>query len=271
MRDLLKQARKENKAIGAFSISSTDMILGIISAAEEAGRPVILQIAECRLSTSPLEVIGPAMVAAAKYAKVPVAVHLDHGLTLETVEKALKIGFTSVMIDGSQLSLEENIALTSKVIEMAKPYGAAVEAEIGRVGRTESGEDAPALCASPEDALRFVESAPVDALAVAIGNAHGVYIGTPDLRFDVLEALEGKGMPPMVLHGGTGISDDDFRRCIGLGMNKINIATATFQAVNAAAPGEGGYFAMAQRMQSAAKEVAEKHIRIFNNEGGNPQ
>jgi len=263
MRDLLSQAKHHACAIGAFSVSSMDMIRGVIRAAEKCNAPVILQVAECRLPSSPLHMIGPAMLAAARSAAVPVSVHLDHGLTLPCIRQALEMGFTSVMIDGSHLPMDENMALSNHVMALAQPYGAAVEAEIGRVGKTESGENAPALCASPEDAVAFAKSTRVDALAVAIGNAHGVYVGAPQLQFDVLEAILKQIDTPMVLHGGTGISRQDFRRCIDLGMHKINIATATFQAVHRAAQDAPDYFAMSDQMAAAAEEVALKHIDIF--------
>lgn len=262
-KDLLLEARKSKRAVGAFSVSSIDMILGVIRAAEELKTPVLLQVAECRLNASPLHIIGSAMIAAAKEAKVPVAVHLDHGLTLDCVRQAIDLGFSSVMIDGSALSMDENIALTRKVVDMAHPKGVAVEAEIGRVGKTESGEDAPAMCADPDEAARFVRETDVDALAVAIGNAHGVYVGTPQLRFDILEKVGELTDIPLVLHGGTGISDEDFRHCVALGMNKINIATASFMAATGAAQGAKGYFDMAQRIQDAVYEVAKHHIGVF--------
>ena len=268
MRDLLMAARAENRAVGAFSVSSIDMICGVVRAAEETNTPVILQVAQVRLPHSPLHVIGPAMLSAARHARVPVAVHLDHGTTEDCIREALELGFSSVMFDGSRLPMAENIARTREVIRMAEKYGAAVEAEIGVVGKTESGEALTAQCADPEDAVRFVQETGVDALAVAIGNAHGVYEGTPELRFDVLERMQGRcGNCAFVLHGGTGISDSDFRRAIGLGMNKINIATASFMAVHGAAQGAGDYFDMSARMTAAAQAVAARHINIFGKEG----
>lgn len=263
MRDVMRAQKALKKAVGAFSVSSLDMIKGIVRAAEALNEPIILQVAQCRLDVTPLSLLGPCMLAAARNAQVPVCVHLDHGLTLECVKEALALGFTSVMIDGSTLPDAENIALTRRVMALAAPYGAAVEAEIGVVGRTESGGDQQAQCADPAQARRFLEETGVDALAVAIGNAHGVYVGAPKLRFDVLEQLQPTSTP-LVLHGGTGISDDDFRRCIRLGMGKINIATATFQAVTQAAQGATDYFKMARRMQDAACAVATHHIQVFS-------
>ena len=183
MRDLLADAEKGNYAVGSFSVANMEMVLGAVQAAEELNAPIILQIAEVRLKQSPLEIIGPLMVAAAKSAKVPVAVHFDHGKTLKKINQALEIGFTSVMFDGSHLPLDENIAMTNRVIESAKKYDAAVEAEIGCVGGSEDGsEDIAINCTKPEDAVKFESETGVDALAVAIGNAHGNYKATPKLR-----------------------------------------------------------------------------------------
>lgn len=263
MRELLSEARAQGRAVGAFSVSSIAMITGVIRAAEALDTPVILQVAQVRLPWSPLHVLGPAMLAAARDAAVPVAVHLDHGLTLDCIRQALELGFTSVMFDGSHLPMAENVARTQEVITLAAHYGAAVEAEIGVVGKTESGAALSAVCADPEESLRFARATGVDALAVAIGNAHGVYEGAPDLHFSVLEAMQGRCDTALVLHGGTGISDEDFRRCIALGMHKINIATASFMAVHQAAQGTQDYFGMLEGMSAAAEAVARHHISVF--------
>lgn len=261
MSDLLARRR----AVGSFSVANLEMLQGVVAAAEETGVPVILQIAEGRLGTAPLHLIGPAMLAAARASSLPLAVHLDHGRSLECIEQALSLGFTSVMFDGSHLPLEENIRMTRRIRELAHAQGADVEAEIGSVGRTEEGRAAPAVCADPEDCVRFAAQTGVEALAVAIGNAHGVYVGAPKLRFDILEALEGRMPVPMVLHGGTGISAPDFQRCIALGMRKINIATACFRAAAAAArkAAPGDIFDMSRRMIEATRIAATEHIRIF--------
>lgn len=264
MRELLKEARGQNRAVGAFSVSSIDMITGVVRAAEAADTPVILQVAQVRLPWSPLRTLGAAMLAAAEASSVPIAVHLDHGMTEDCICEALDLGFTSVMFDGSRLPMAENIARTQEIARLARRYGASVEAEIGVVGKTETGAALSAQCADPEEAVRFARETGVDALAVAIGNAHGVYEGTPELRFDVLERMQGRcGDTAFVLHGGTGISDSDFRRAIGLGMNKINIATASFMAVHQAAQGAKDYFDMSARMTAAAEAVARQHIAIF--------
>lgn len=270
MRDLLKDAQKGNYAVGSFSVANMEMVLGVLKAAEELNAPVILQIAEVRLKQSPLELIGPLMVAAAKNAKTPVAVHFDHGKTKEKITQALEIGFTSVMFDGSHLPLEENISQTLDIIKAAREYGAAVEAEIGCVGGSEDGsEDIAINCTKPEDAVRFAEETGVDALAIAIGNAHGNYKSTPKLRFDILEECARLVSAPLVLHGGTGISPEDFVKCSKTGIKKINIATATFDSVENSVRtcyNENkikGYYDLQAAEVAGAYENAKRHILIF--------
>lgn len=273
MKSLLQKAKKDGYAVGSFSVANMEMILGIVKAAEEMNSPIILQIAEVRLNHSPLEIIGPAMLAAAKNAKVPVAVHLDHGTSLECIKKALELGFTSVMFDGSHLPFEENVKMTKEVIALAKPYGAAVEAEIGCVGGSEDGSrDIAMRCTSPEQAKEFYDKTGVDALAIAIGNAHGFYKEAPELRFDILEAVAEKTEVPLVLHGGTGIEPEDFIKCHQKGIKKINIATATFAASERKVregyeKGEiSGYYDLHQREIAGAYENAKKHIEIFHSQ-----
>ena len=274
MKTLLKDAQKGSYAVGSFSVANMEMILGVIKAAEETRSPIILQIAQVRLNHSPLDIIGPAMLAAAATATVPVAVHLDHGTTLECIGKALRLGFTSVMFDGSHLSLEENIDMTKQVVAMAAPYGAAVEAEIGCVGGSEDGsEDIAIRCTSPEQARIFAERTGVDALAIAIGNAHGFYKEAPCLRFDILQNVASATDIPLVLHGGTGIEPEDFIRCHQEGIKKINIATATFAASERKVregyeKGEiSGYYDVHQREIQGAYENAKRHMEIFNSVG----
>ncbi len=271
MKELLLEAQKDKWAVGSFSVANMEMVLGIIKAAEETNSPVILQIAEVRLKQSPLEIIGPLMVAAAKNATVPVAVHFDHGLTLEKIKLALDIGFTSVMFDGSHLSLEENIAKTIETINIAKEYGASVEAEIGCVGGSEDGSvDIAINCTPPAQAVEFVEKTNVDALAIAIGNAHGNYKETPHLRFDILEKVRNSVNVPLVLHGGTGILPEEFIRCRENGIKKINIATATFDSVaqhvrTAYLNNDiNGYYDLHAAEINGAYLNAIKHIEIFD-------
>ena len=270
MRELLADAQKGNYAVGSFSVANMEMVLGVLKAAEELKAPVILQIAEVRLKQSPLELIGPLMVAAAKNAKTPVAVHFDHGKTEKMISLALQLGFTSVMFDGSHLPLEDNIAETNKIVSMAKKYSAAVEAEIGCVGGSEDGsEDIAINCTKPDDAVRFAAETQVDALAVAIGNAHGNYKSTPKLRFDILEECAKRVNVPLVLHGGTGISEEDFVRCAKTGIKKINIATATFDSVEKSVRDcynenkINGYYDLQAAEVEGAFQNTKRHILIF--------
>lgn len=270
MKELLCAAQKSKWAVGSFSVSNMEMVLGIIKAAEETNSPIILQIAEVRLKQSPLELIGPLMVAAAKNAKIPVAVHFDHGLTLEKIKLALDLGFTSVMFDGSHLTLNENIKKTRQTVELTKQYGASVEAEIGCVGGSEDGsEDIAINCTSPDDAVKFVNETNVDALAIAIGNAHGNYKETPHLRFDILSKIKDSVSVPLVLHGGTGILPEEFIKCRNNGIKKINIATATFDSVRDSVSDAfenkkiKGYYDLQSAEVDGAYNNAIKHIEIF--------
>ena len=270
MSKLLADAQKGDYAVGSFSVANMEMVLGVLKAAKELKAPVILQIAEVRLKQSPLEIIGPLMVAAAKSADTPVAVHFDHGKTIEKITQALELGFTSVMFDGSHLPLDENIKTTKEVIALAKKYDADVEAEIGCVGGSEDGsEDIAINCTKPEDAVRFENETGVDALAIAIGNAHGNYKSTPKLRFDILEQVEKNTQLPLVLHGGTGITPDDFVRCLHTGIKKINIATATFDSVEHTVKDAykndkiSGYYDLQAAEVEGAYQNAKRHILIF--------
>lgn len=271
MKSLLTQTGNEQRGVGAFSVGNMEMVKGAVRAAEETDTPIILQIAEVRLPHSPLELMGPMMVQAAKEAKVDIAVHLDHGLTEETVKKALELGFTSVMYDSSTYSFEENIERTKKIVKLAKNYGATVEAELGLVGGSEDGScDHGIRCTDPEDAKIFCERTGVDALAVAIGNAHGNYPVAPTLAFDVLEEIQKRTEVPLVLHGGSGITDADFRRAIGLGIVKVNIATASFNQLTKRAEeyfrteGEHNYFKLNEAMVQGTYENVRHHIEVFN-------
>ena len=271
MKDLLRRAEEKNIGCGAFSVGNMEMVRGAIRAAEELDTPIILQIAEVRLKNSPLHLMGPMMVQAAKEAKVDVAVHLDHGLTFETVDKALELGFTSVMLDASTLPFEENIARVKAVVEKARKYGATVEAELGLVGGSEDGScDHGIRCTDPDDAVVYARETGIDALAVAIGNAHGNYPVAPTLAFDVLEKIHEKVDIPLVLHGGRGITDKDFQRAISLGIRKVNIATASFNSLTAhvekymESTDKHNFFDLNEAMVQGTYENVKRHILVFN-------
>lgn len=271
MKKLLENAEEKGIAVGAFSVGNMEMVMGAVAAAEELNTPIILQIAECRLKNSPLELMGPMMISAAKNARVEVAVHLDHGLRIETVQKALEMGFTSVMFDGSTLPLEENIKAVKQVREMADKYGATVEAELGVVGGNEGdGAAHEILCTNPDDAKLFCDETGVDALAVAIGNAHGNYPVLPNLRFQVLDDINKMVDTPLVLHGGTGITDEMFQQAIMLGVRKVNIATASFDnlakyALEYCKPIEkANYFELSRQEALGVYENVKRHIKVFS-------
>lgn len=272
MKELLIRADRENKAVGAFSVGNMEMVMGAVRAAEELHTPIILQIAEKRLKNSPLHLMAPMMVSAAKNAKVDIAVHLDHGLTLDCIREALSYGFPSVMLDCSLLPFEENISRTKEVVALARKTGATVEAELGVVGGNEGDtEEHKILCTDPESARIFSKETGIDALAVAIGNAHGNYPVLPELRFDILDEIHRGTEIPLVLHGGTGISDDMFRKAISLGIRKINIATASFDALAKASKAYTGnvdvpdYFTLSEKNAEAVYDNVKRHIQVFNN------
>lgn len=272
LKELLEIAKAENKAIGSFTCPNMEIVMGTIRAAEESRSPIIIQIAEGRLKHTPLNMIGPLMVQAAKDASVKIAVHLDHGLTIGKAREALGYGFTSVMFDGSHYSLQENIDKTNEIAKLARQTGASVEAELGTIGGKEATErDEVSKYTDVGEAKMFAENADIDALAVAIGNAHGHYKGKPELNFERLAELQKAVNVPLVLHGGSGISDEDFRHCIDLGVRKINIATAsmdaaiTFAGRYMAEPGEHDYYHFNENMVQGVYENVKHCIKVFNN------
>ncbi|MCR2043477.1 class II fructose-bisphosphate aldolase [Anaerosalibacter massiliensis] len=270
MKRLLKDAEENKYCIGAFSIANMEMVMGAIKVAEELKSPIILQIAEVRLKHSPLYLIGPTMIAAAKKASIPVAVHLDHGESIKTIKEALDLGFTSVMYDGSNFPLEENIKKTKEIISIAKEYGAAVEGEIGVLGKKEDGSGIDEmLITSVKEAEIFYGETGVDALAIAIGNAHGVYKSKPNLNIQRLKEIRDKVEVPLVLHGGSGITEKGFKECIENGIRKINVATATFNNTVKrvdklfSKSNEINYFTYHDILVEAAYESVKNHIKIF--------
>ena len=272
LKELLEIAKAENKAIGSFTCPNMEIVMGTIRAAEESQSPIIIQIAEGRLKHTPLNMIGPLMVQAAKDASVKIAVHLDHGLTIGKAREALGYGFTSVMFDGSHYSLQENIDKTNEIAKLARQTGASVEAELGTIGGKEATErDEISKYTDVGEAKMFADNADIDALAVAIGNAHGHYKGKPELNFERLAELQKAVNVPLVLHGGSGISDEDFRHCIDLGVRKINIATAsmdaaiTFAGRYMAEPGEHDYYHFNENMVQGVYENVKHCIKVFNN------
>jgi fructose-bisphosphate aldolase class II len=233
LRTILDLAESRNIAIGAFNVTTLEGIRAVVEAAEELDQPIILQFANAaHKSLVPLDMIGPIMLQFADRAKVPVCVHLDHGEGFEEIHSALELGFTGVMYDGSVLSYEENAANTRAVVEMAAEYGASVEAEIGSMGREEfasAGADEQQAIAGaytdPDQAAKFVHETGVDALACSFGTVHGIYVSEPHLDIPRVGRLREATGVPIVMHGGSGISDEDFVRVINQGVRKINFYT----------------------------------------------
>lgn len=231
---ILKRAQQAGKGVGAFNTPNLESVQAVIAAAEALNQPVIIMHAQIHESLIPLEVIGPVMIRMADQARVDVCVHLDHGEDLGYLLHAMKMGFTSVMYDGSRLPDEENRTNTREIVRVAHYLGVSVEAELGRVLRPEGGGDpdseekelTPADCyTDPEQAKAFVDATGVDALAIAFGTAHGLYEAEPCLDFERIATIHRRVDVPLVMHGGSGVSDRDFRQAIAAGITKINYFT----------------------------------------------
>lgn len=226
--EILQDAHKNNYAVGAFNVNNMEIVQAIIEAAEETNSPVILQASQGGLKYAGVEYIAALGRLAAEKAKVPVALHLDHGTDFDQVMLCIRHGFSSVMIDGSRFDLEGNIAITKKVIEVAHAVGVSVEAELGKIGGTEDDivvDEREATFTDPNEAKKFVDETDVDYLAIAVGTAHGVYKGEPKLDFDRIKTIKEKLNIPLVLHGSSGVPKEAIEKAVSLGINKINIDT----------------------------------------------
>lgn len=226
--EILQDAYKNNYAVGAFNVNNMEIVQAIVEAAEETNSPVILQASQGGLSYAGVEYIAELGKIAARNAKVPVAIHLDHGTDFEQVMLCIRYGFTSIMIDGSKFDLDKNIDITNKVIEVSHAVGVSVEAELGKIGGTEDDvtvAEKDATFTDPKEAKEFVDRTNVDSLAIAVGTAHGVYQGEPKLDFDRIKAIKEIVNIPLVLHGSSGVPDEAIKQAVSLGINKINIDT----------------------------------------------
>lgn len=234
LKEILAIAEERNIGIGSFNTPNLESLMAVIGAAEELKLPVIIQFAQCHEPWIPLSVIGPIMVERAKAAEVPVCVHLDHGETLTYLKQALEIGFTGIMYDGSTLPYEENLKNTRAAVSMAGRYNCGVEAELGSMGKRESGagdegagiSDDTKIYTDPVLAKQFVEDTGIDALACSFGTTHGIYLTEPKLDFDVVRNVRKETNElPVVMHGGSGVSTEDFHTCIKAGVRKVNYFT----------------------------------------------
>ena len=277
-KSILQNARNGRYAVGAFNCLSLEHVMGAIQAAEELRSPIILQLAEVQFPCAPMELMAPVYLEAAKRASVPVAVHLDHGQSLETCVKAIQLGFNSVMFDGAELSFEENVRQTAEIVRIAHAAGVDVEAELGRVGDTGfggegTGEATPDVFTDVDESAEFIRLTGVEALAIAIGNLHGRYVATPKLNIVRLKEIASRNELPLVLHGGSGTSEEDFKSCIHNGICKINVATALQMAVTDAVRKylseneAAGYIDTKSVIVEATKESVKQHILLFESNG----
>lgn len=274
MNDILLKAQKEGYAVGLFNTTDTDAIEAAISAAEQLRSPIILGTAEVLLCHGDLQLIGPAMLNMAKNASVPVAIHFDHGLTYEKCVEALELGFTSVMYDCSTDGYEENIRKVKEMADIAHKFGATIEGELGHVGdNVDSKEgssqmdDPSKFYTDPATAKDFADRTGIDALAVAIGTAHGTYTCTPKLDINRLQDIRNHTDVPLVLHGGSGLSFEDLRSCIARGITKINIFTDLYVAGKASMQDQSGdYHDIRARRVAAIREVVKDKIRLFGSD-----
>lgn len=277
-REITRDALRRRYAVGAFNCLSVENVMGAVAAAEELHSPIILQLAEVQFPEAPMELMAPVFLRAARDAKVPVAVHLDHGRSIETCIRAVREGFTSVMFDGVELPFEENAEQTRLVVRLAHAAGVDVEAELGRVSDTGFGGEGTAAAAADvftdvEESARFIARTGTDALAIAIGNLHGRYTATPRLNIARLREIHARNAVPLVLHGGSGTSEEDFKACIRNGICKINVATAIqIAAAEAVAEylargGSPGYIGIKQRIIEASQRAVAEHIRLFESDG----
>lgn len=268
LNDVLPKAQKENYAVGLFNTTDTDMLEAVISAAEEMRAPVIIGTAEVLLPNGELKLIAPSIIAAAKRATVPVVVHYDHGLTFDRCIEALQLGFSSIMFDGSAHDEAENLKQTAEMVKIAHSMGVSVEGEIGHVGQAATGDGNDSdMYTTPEEAVNFVKATGVDALAIAIGTAHGAYKTKPKLDISRLSEIRAALDTPLVLHGGSGLSDDDFRNTIKNGIAKVNIFTdlcnAGEKAMREGLDEGKAYLAIRNMKVEEIKNAVKRKIELF--------
>ena len=226
--ELLKDAKKNHYAVGAFNVENMEMVIAVLKAAEETKSPVIMQTTPGTIKYAGADFYFANVKAAAKRASVPVVCHLDHGNNFDIAVSAFHTGYTSIMIDGSKLPFEENISLTKSVVKVCHAGNIPVEAELGRVGGKEDGLDNTKSYnpfTDPQEAAEFVERTGCNSLAVAVGTAHGIYKGVPQINFEVLSKIHELVNIPLVLHGTSGVPDEQVTECIKMGVCKVNYAT----------------------------------------------
>jgi len=277
LQEVLTNATKQRYAVGMFDVHNLEMTKAVIQAAEQEKSPVILALAEVHCtSVDILEELSNIMVHAARRASIPVCVHFDHGTELENLIRVMRLGFSSVMLDGSTLPYEENIKKTAEAVKMASKFSVSVEGELGHIG---GGEGGSADChtvelTEPDKAAAFVARSGVQALAVSIGTVHGVYKSAPELDINRLRSIRSIVDIPLVLHGGSGLTDLDFCTCIKAGISKINIYTEIAQAAMNCINHETNtgknatnYYDLMRLSTVAMKDIISQKLRLFRSAG----
>jgi fructose-bisphosphate aldolase class II len=270
MKEILADAQERAYGVGYFNAVNMEMTRAYIQAAEELSSPIIIGTAEGLLKYGDFDWIAPVFLDAARRARVPVAVHLDHTYTFENIMRALRAGFGSVMYDGSIKTYEENVKNSAEFARIAHPMGAGLECELGKVGGLDEGEGVKGenIYTDPGQAADFVEKTGVDFLAVSIGTVHGVYAEKPRLDLQRLAAIRSRVDTPLVLHGGSGLSDDDFRNCIRGGICKVNIYTDIITAAINTVRRESslGYTDLNLKTEAAMREATVKKLKVFGSD-----
>lgn len=271
LREVLKDAQEKKYGVGLFNTVNLEMAKGVLAAAEELKSPVIIGTAEVLLPYASLEELAYFLVPMAKKASVPVVLHYDHGLTDKKIVEAMRLGFSSIMYDCSTDTYENNIARVAQLVKIADMFGASVEGELGHVGANDESAGDDSIYTEPEQARDFAQRTGVDALAVAIGTAHGAYKEKPRLDIGRLAEISRTVPVPLVLHGGSGLSDEDFKNCVANGISKINIFTDINCAAAKAAHDfykEGcGLTDIQNQITEAVKQETMKKMRIFGSAG----
>ena len=268
LKDVLSIAVERKTAIPGFNIDNIEIPKAIMEVAEQYGSPVILTIGQGAIQAGQMMHLVDVVRRLADESTVPVVMHLDHGISYEQTIRCLRAGFTSVMFDGSHLPFEQNVAITKRVAEAAHAVGVSVEAELGAINGVEDGiEHSGHNLVDVGEVERFISEVEVDALAVGIGNAHGMYKGLPNLDFELLKKCQALNPPPLVLHGGSGIPDDMIQKAIEIGIRKINVATEIRNAfMSGLEDGVSGrnIYTMYQKADEYVRELAAQKIRLFS-------
>ncbi len=276
LKEALKDAREKKYAVGLFNTTNLEMAKGVIAAAEETRSPVIIGTAEALLPYAGLEELTYFLKPMAEKATVPIVLHLDHGLTTDTIKHAIDLGFSSVMYDCSELSFEDNAKNVAEIVKLAHAKNVSVEAELGHVGSSHDsaesdGGENDSVYTEPKEVVKFIEETDCDALAISIGTIHGAYKRTPKLNIDILKEINAVSSRPLVLHGGSGLSDDDFKNCIQNGISKVNIFTdvntAAAKAIYDNYKAGDGITALNLKVIEAVKNATMKKMELFSSAG----